>query len=61
MALKDWFIPIPVYVTRKTAGSNSTGYFSLAAWIAIPTFYIVALNILLWGGIGIWKAIEVIS
>ena len=56
----DWLkLSLPFYVTNKTAGGLIMSY-SMNVWLIILAMFLVMANLLLWGGIGIWKAFEVI-
>lgn len=57
--MNEWNYPAPIFSTRK---SNREEVFTVTVptWIALMLAIIILLNILLWGGIGLWKAGEVI-
>lgn len=48
---------IPVYVTRKTAGGE-TSSFSVSMWIPLLTMFLFFFNAILWGVIGLVKGVE---
>jgi hypothetical protein len=57
--LREWWSPIPVYVTRETPG-RKVGTFDVAAiWIVIG-LHLAAANVLLWGIVGIVAAIRIL-
>lgn len=51
-------LQVPVYVTRKTA-DGYTGSYSQSLWMTILAQLLVWTNIVLWGVVGVWKAVEV--
>jgi len=52
MALRDFGIVIPIYVTRPTA-AGETGDISLAVWIPFLVTLLAVLNAIGWGIIGL--------
>lgn len=57
--MSDWMTPFCVYVSRKTA--SGMVYTLTSPMLLVVSIYVLALlNALLWGGIGVYKAIEVI-
>lgn len=58
MSKNTWFASMPVYVTNKTA-DGEIAYFSLTVWIALLIFFLICLNLLVWGFIGLYEAVRV--
>lgn len=57
--MSDWMTPFGVYVSRKT--TSGMVYTLTSPMLLVVGVYLLALlNALLWGGIGIYKAVEVI-
>jgi hypothetical protein len=50
---------MPIYVTNATA-DGTIAYYSMPLWASLAGLLVVFFNALLWGGIGIYKAVEVI-
>lgn len=46
---------LPVYVTRKTANGQTASY-SCPAWMPIFAVLLFLLNVIVWGGIGLYEA-----
>jgi hypothetical protein len=59
MAWPKWNMEFPIYVTRR-ATNDTIGSWYVNIYVGIIMLYLGVINALLWGGIGIWKAIEVI-
>lgn len=55
---ENWNIQSPVYVTRKTA-HDETGSVSMSLWMQLLTLILIWLNIVIWGGIGLYEAVRV--
>jgi hypothetical protein len=49
MSLTD---EMPVYVTRPTAGGE-TGSMTISAWVPLVVMILTALNLIVWGTIGL--------
>jgi len=50
---------IPVYVTRKDADGN-TGTYSYSIWMTLLAGFVVWLNVVVWGAVGLVTAVRVI-
>lgn len=49
--------PMPIYVTRPTAGGD-TGTISVALWMVVAFAWLGSLNVLLWGLVGLKRAVR---
>lgn len=51
---------IPLYVTRKTA-DGLIGEWSISPYVGLLIWFIFLINVLLWGGVGIYEALKFIT
>lgn len=58
---QGWGQQLPVYTTRPSANNGETSSYWLAGWIAALILYILPVNIILWGSIGVYEAIRFIA
>lgn len=52
-------ISMPIYVTRKTADGD-TGSLSMSIWMQLLVLFLLWLNAVIWGCLGIYKAVRVV-
>lgn len=57
MSFNNLGISVPIYVTRQSANGETGSYF-ISLWVSLLCILIAILNIVLWGGIGIYEAIS---
>lgn len=60
MALQGLGTSIPVYTTRKTADGYTMTY-SMSAWMPFLALFLVVLNMIVWGVIGLYEAYKVVA
>lgn len=59
MSLRAYVEPIPLYVSRHTAGGE-TGSISFPIWFCLVLAVLFIANVLLWGAVGIVTALGVL-
>lgn len=55
-----WTQSLPIWVSRKTADGLTSSY-SVPLWMFMLIGLITMFNLLLWGVIGLYEAVEVIA
>jgi hypothetical protein len=56
---ETWTYPIPIYITRE-GPRGQQGTITVGAWAMLPVVLLVQVNALLWGIVGIVKAIGIL-
>lgn len=54
-----WTHSFPVWVSRKDT-NGMIASFTMPLWCALSLFALIVLNVLLWGGIGVYEAVTYI-
>lgn len=60
MGIRSLGLALPIYTTRPSAGDGATATYSQSAWITFAVIWTVSLNIIAWGGIGLYEAVRFI-
>jgi hypothetical protein len=55
----DWGMELPIWVSRKNA-DGMISQFSVPMWLFMLIGLLVVLNVVLWGGIGLYEAVTYI-
>lgn len=60
MKLEGLGMSLPVYVTRKTAHGETYQY-SLSLWMTLLAIFLLWLNVVVWGAVGLIAAVRVVA
>jgi hypothetical protein len=55
-----WTETIPIWVSRKTANGDVSA-FSVSGWVFMLVHFLILLNVILWGGYGIYEWVKVVA
>jgi hypothetical protein len=54
-----WTESIPIWVSRKTS-TGMISSFNVSGWVFVLVGFLVLLNVLVWGFIGLYEAVMVV-